>query len=218
MGRWWGADDDRSLRHAMVERQLAARGIRDRRVLDAMRVVPRERFTAALALNEAYADAALPIGHGQTISQPYMVARMIELLSLSGAERVLEVGTGLGYEAAILSRLAREVVTIERLGELAEQARAILAEIGATNVEVVVGDGSLGHPAGAPYDGIVVAAACPAVPRALQDQLGPGGRLVAPVGRPGDQTLTRITRIGDEQRTDLFDRCIFVPLIGAQGF
>ncbi|MBI2892563.1 MAG: protein-L-isoaspartate(D-aspartate) O-methyltransferase [Deltaproteobacteria bacterium] len=202
----------------MVERQIRARGIEDPRLLDAMRAVPREEFTISLTMREAYSDAALPVGHGQTISQPYMVARMIELLELGGTERVLEVGTGLGYQAAILSRLAREVVTIERLPDLASKASGVLAELGFDNVEVVVGDGSLGHAPRSPYDAIVVAAASPAVPRALEAQLAEGGRLVAPVGPSGDQTLVRLTRTGGSLRREHFDRCVFVPLIGAEGY
>lgn len=209
---------DASLRQQMVDRQIRTRGIDDPRLLDAMLVVPREQFTTALTMREAYADAALPIGLGQTISQPYMVARMVELLELRGPERVLEVGTGLGYEAAILSRLAREVVTVERLGDLATKARAILAELGFDNVEVVVGDGSLGHPPRSPYGAIVVAAASPAVPAALEEQLAEGGRLVVPVGPAGDQTLVRVTRRADGLRREYFDRCVFVPLIGAEGY
>lgn len=216
--RAWGHNGDASLRQEMVERQIRARGIEDPRLLDAMRAVPREEFTISLTMREAYSDAALPVGHGQTISQPYMVARMIELLELGGTERVLEVGTGLGYQAAILSRLAREVVTIERLPDLASKASGVLAELGFDNVEVVVGDGSLGHAPRSPYDAIVVAAASPAVPRALEAQLAEGGRLVAPVGPSGDQTLVRLTRTGGSLRREHFDRCVFVPLIGAEGY
>jgi protein-L-isoaspartate(D-aspartate) O-methyltransferase len=205
-------------RVGMIERQIVARGVRDTRVLHAMREVPRERFTHALTMSEAYADAALPIGMGQTISQPYMVARMLELLSLRGTERVLEVGTGLGYQAAVLSRIVPEVVTIERLEGHAEQSRSILRELGYDNIEVVLGDGSLGHPARAPYDAIVVAAAAPAIPRALQDQLAQGGRLVAPIGPSGGQILVRLTRTGQTFKWESFDKCVFVPLVGTGGY
>jgi protein-L-isoaspartate(D-aspartate) O-methyltransferase len=202
----------------MVDRQLRARGILDARVLDAMHEVPREAFAAGADLEAAYRDGALPIGAGQTISQPYMVARMLELLELGRDDRVLEVGTGLGYQAAVLSRIAREVVTVERIPELAAQARAILASIGATNVRVVVGDGSVGFPAGAPYDAIVVAAAAPAVPASLEAQLVPGGRLLVPVGG-ADQTLVLVRKgPGGGTRREWFDRCIFVPLVGREGF
>lgn len=215
-----GRDDEaRALRDRMVDTQIRARGIAAPALLAAMREVPREAFAADASLEAAYHDGALPIGSGQTISQPYMVARMVELLALTGEEHVLEVGTGLGYEAAVLSRLAATVVTIERLPELAAQARATLASLGYGNVEVVVGDGSVGHPARAPYDAIVVAAAAPALPDSLVAQLAPGGRLVVPVGGWGDQTLVRVTRgAGEGFRREWFDRCVFVPLVGREGY
>lgn len=217
-----GRDDEglaQALRDRMVDGQLVSRGIRDARVLGAMRAVPRESFAGDATVESAYRDGAMSIGQGQTISQPYMVARMLELMELRGPERVLEVGTGLGYEAAVLSRLAAEVVTIERLPALAEKAAANLSAWAAANVEVVVADGSIGYPARAPYDAIVVAAAAPAVPEPLIAQLAPAGRLVVPVGGAGGQTLVRVTRgQGDGFRREWFDRCVFVPLVGREGF
>jgi len=209
----------RALRRRMVDEQVFARGIVDPLVLAAMREVPREAFAAGATLDSAYHDGALPIGQGQTISQPYMVARMIELLLLGGGEHVLEIGTGLGYEAAVLSRIAATVVTVERIPELAAEARATLAALGYDNVEVVVADGSVGHPPRAPYDAIVVAAAAPAIPEPLIEELGPGGRLVVPVGGWGDQTLVRVTKGKDGGfRREWFDRCVFVPLVGREGY
>lgn len=208
-------------RAEMVERDIAARGVRDARVLQAMRAVPRERFVPEHRLEEACADHPLPIGAGQTISQPYIVALMSEALQLSGGERVLEIGTGSGYAAAVLSRLAREVHTIERIPALAAQAQRMLAELQVANVQVHVGDGSLGWPAAAPYDAIVVTAAGPRIPAALREQLAPLGRLVMPVGRHhGAQELLRLTRArddGEDDRIDALCSVAFVPLLGAQG-
>jgi protein-L-isoaspartate(D-aspartate) O-methyltransferase len=202
----------------MVDVQLRGRGIRDPLVLAAMREVPREAFAAGASISSAYHDGALPIGLGQTISQPYMVARMIELLGLQGGEHVLEIGTGLGYEAAVLARIAGTVVTVERIPELAGVARATLADLGLANVEVILGDGSVGHLPRAPYDAIVVAAAAPAVPESLVEQLAPGGRLVVPVGS-GEQTLVRVTKGAEGgHRREWFDRCVFVPLVGREGY
>lgn len=209
-------------RAEMVERDIAARGVRDARVLQAMRTVPRERFVPERRLEEACADHPLPIGAGQTISQPYIVALMSEALQLQGSERVLEIGTGSGYAAAVLSRLAREVHTVERIAGLAEAARRLLAELQAANVQVHTGDGSLGWPAAAPYDAIVVTAAGPRIPPALREQLTPLGRLVMPVGRSrGAQELLRLTRApggGDDDRTEVLCGVAFVPLLGAQGW
>ncbi|HPO17985.1 MAG TPA: protein-L-isoaspartate(D-aspartate) O-methyltransferase [Rubrivivax sp.] len=209
-------------RTAMVERDIAARGVRDERVLQAMRAVPRERFVPEHRLEEACADHPLPIGAGQTISQPYIVALMSEALQLHGGERVLEIGTGSGYAAAVLSRLAREVHTVERIAGLAEAARRMLAELQAANVQVHIGDGSLGWPAAAPYDAIVVTAAGPRIPAALREQLAPLGRLVMPVGRShGAQELLRLTRArgdGDDDRIEALCGVAFVPLLGAQGW
>ena len=202
----------------MVEDQLRARDIVDRRVLEAMERVPRELFVPAGEQHRAYADAALPIGHGQTISQPYMVARIAEALGLAGGEKVLDVGSGSGYQAAVLAELADEVHTIERIPELAERARATLADVGYGNVEVMVGDGSLGAPERAPFDAIAVAAAAPMIPPALFDQLAEGGRLVIPRGSRFGQDIVLVARTpyGPTERTSI--PCRFVPLVGDEGF
>lgn len=196
---------------------LARRGIRDERVLAALASVQRERFVPERLRHQAYADRALPIGSGQTISQPFMVATMLEALSLNGG-RVLDVGTGSGYQAALLAELADEVVTIERVPELAEQARAVLERAGYGRVEVRVGDGTLGVPDRSPFEGIVVAAAAPAVPPVLYRQLARGGRLVVPVGTRREQRLEIVVRgdSGPERRRSV--PCRFVPLLGAAGF
>jgi protein-L-isoaspartate(D-aspartate) O-methyltransferase len=201
-----------------IDDQLVARGIRDARVLDAMRRVPRHVFVEPGTQGLAYADRALPIGGGQTISQPYMVAAMTEALRLQGTERVLEVGTGSGYQAAILAELARDVVTIERYADLADAARARLAALGYHNVRVIVGDGSLGSEADAPYEGILVAAASPRIPASLKRQLADGGRLVIPIGPPDQQFLTVVHREGAVFTQSIGDGCVFVPLVGAEGW
>ena len=204
----------------MVETQLRARGIRDEGVLGAMASLPRERFVPEQRRAIAYADEALPIPAGQTISQPWIVARMTELLAPRIGDRILDIGTGSGYQAAILALLGARVVSIERQPELAESARARLAELGfGDQVEVRLGDGSLGDPTGAPWDGILVAAAAPAIPTPLREQLSPnGGRLVIPVGNRGRQDLLLVIRHGDtwEERSD--GPVVFVPLVGEQGF
>jgi protein-L-isoaspartate(D-aspartate) O-methyltransferase len=207
----------------MVERQLRGRGIRDERVLAVMAQLPRELFVAAEMLTRAYSDGALPIASGQTISQPYMVAHMTELLELRPGMRVLEVGTGSGYGAAVLAGLGCRVISVERHPELAEAARDRLAGLGlapgsAAAVRVVVGDGSLGWPADAPFDGIVVTAAAPRVPAALPAQLADGGRLVVPVGMRGRQELMLVVRRGDSFEERACGPCVFVPLIGEGGF
>ncbi|MDE2975059.1 MAG: protein-L-isoaspartate(D-aspartate) O-methyltransferase [Gemmatimonadota bacterium] len=202
-------------RRRMVRRHIAGRGISDARVLDAMAAVPRERFVERSLSHRAYADGPLPIGHGQTISQPYVVAWMAEAAELGTGDRVLEVGTGSGYAAAVLSRLAGTVYTVERHRMLAEEALQRLSVLGYGNVRVRHGDGSLGWGRHAPYDAILVAAAGPRVPRALRDQLGPGGRLVMPVGSHcGRQRLTleRRGRSGNFKREEL-GAVRFVPLI-----
>jgi protein-L-isoaspartate(D-aspartate) O-methyltransferase len=199
-------------------RRLRRGGIMDERVLAAIGSVPRELFVPEELRSRAYADSALPIGHGATISQPTMVARMCEELRLTGGERVLDVGTGSGYQAAVLAELAAEVVGIERVPELAEQARAALAAAGYPDVEVHVGDGTLGLPERAPFDAIVVAAAAPRPPAALVAQLGPAGRLVVPVGSRRDQRLEVVIRTESGSEVVRSVPCRFVPLVGAEGF
>jgi len=202
----------------MVERQLRARGIADERVLAAMERVPRELFVAPELRDRAYDDAALPIGRGQTISQPFMVARICEALALDGGERVLDVGTGSGYQAAVLAELAAEVFTIERVPELAEQARRNLDSAGYRRVEVHVGDGTLGLPEQAPFAAIAVAAAAPQPPASLYEQLEPRGRLVVPVGRRSGQELQVIVRSPEGPAVVHSVPCRFVPLVGREGF
>jgi protein-L-isoaspartate(D-aspartate) O-methyltransferase len=202
----------------MVERQLRRRGIDDERVLAAMATVPRELFVPAALIERAYEDSALPIGHGQTISQPYIVAAMCSLLALRGDERVLDVGTGSGYAAAVLAELAAEVVSVERLPPLAEIARDALDRAGYASVDVRVGDGSLGAPDRAPYDAIAVAAATPRVPQALVQQLTLGGRIVVPRGSRHAQQLVLAARTTDGLAERASTPCRFVPLVGAEGF
>jgi protein-L-isoaspartate(D-aspartate) O-methyltransferase len=205
-------------RQTMVDRQLRARDIADERVLEAMAQVPRELFVPESERHHAYSDAALPIGHGQTISQPYMVARIAEALALRPGERVLDVGTGSGYQAAVLAELGAEVVTIERIPELAESARASLAATGYDRVDVRVGDGTLGVPELAPFDAVAVGAAAPAFPETLYDQLRPRGRLVVPVGGERVQRLEVIVRSPEGPAVVHSVPCRFVPLVGEEGF
>jgi protein-L-isoaspartate(D-aspartate) O-methyltransferase len=206
-------------RLAMVERQLRDRDVRDERVLQAMAAVPREVFVPEQMRRRAYEDAALPIGAQQTISQPYMVARICETLSLRGHEKVLDVGTGSGYQAAVLAELAHEVHSIERLPELAEQARANLERAGyAGRVLVHVGDGTLGDREHAPFEAIAVAAAAPRLPPSLYDQLEPRGRLVIPVGSRLGQDLQLIVRSPEGPAVVATVSCRFVPLVGEEGF
>jgi protein-L-isoaspartate(D-aspartate) O-methyltransferase len=207
-----------ALRMRMVEDQLRGRDIVDQRVLDAMERVPRELFVPEGERRRAYDDAALPIGFGQTISQPYMVARICEVLGLRGDERVLDVGSGSGYQAAVLAELAGEVFTIERIPELAEQARANLAAAGYEYVSVHVGDGTLGLPEQAPFDAIAVAAAAPGLPPQLYDQLESRGRLAVPVGGRGGQRLELIVRSPEGPAVVRSVPCRFVPLVGEGGF
>jgi protein-L-isoaspartate(D-aspartate) O-methyltransferase len=197
----------------MVDRQLRRRNVEDERVLEAMARIPRELFLPEGQRERAYDDAALPIGDGQTMSQPYMVAKMSELLS-----RVLDVGTGSGYHAAVLAELADEVVTIERVAHLAEQARANLAAAGYDDVEVRVGDGTLGVPERAPFDAIAVAAAAPELPESLYDQLRLGGRIVVPVGGRANQRLQLIVKSPEGPAVVRSVPCRFVPLVGEEGF
>jgi protein-L-isoaspartate(D-aspartate) O-methyltransferase len=202
----------------MVERQLRSRDITDERVLAAMERAPRELFVPESLRDRAYDDAALPIGSGQTISQPYMVARICMELGLRGTERVLDVGTGSGYQAAVLAELSAEVVTIERLPELAAEARESLAAAGYGRVEVRVGDGTLGVPDRAPFGGIAVAAAAPGFPQTLYEQLEPRGRLVVPVGSARGQRLEVIVRSPEGPAVLRSVPCRFVPLLGEEGF
>lgn len=201
----------------MVARQVHDRGVRSARVLAAMETVPRHLFVPPEFAERAYDDEALPTGEGQTISQPYVVGAMLEALSLEGNERVLEVGAGTGYLAAVLSLLAREVIAIEAIPALAESARERLARLGYTNVNVCTGDGSLGFPERAPFDGILVSAAAPAIPQPLVDQLAEDSRLVIPVGPSQYQQLLRVVKAnGRTTQEDLF-ACRFVPLVGRHG-
>jgi protein-L-isoaspartate(D-aspartate) O-methyltransferase len=202
----------------MVEQQLRGRDVIDERVLAAMQRVPRELFVPERLQRRAYEDAALPIGDGQTISQPYMVARIAEALALTGGEHVLDVGTGSGYQAAVLAELAGEVDTIERIPALAEQARNNLKAAGYERVQVHVGDGSQGLAARAPFGAIAVAAAAPELPQTLYEQLEPRGRLVVPIGRRGVQQLQVIVRSPEGPAVLRSVPCRFVPLLGEEGF
>jgi protein-L-isoaspartate(D-aspartate) O-methyltransferase len=205
-------------RRRMVERQLRARGIEDKRVLAAMAEVPREEFVGADLRDRAYADSALPIAEEQTISQPWIVAAICQALQLSGSELVLEVGTGSGYSAAVLSRLAADVVSVERHEALSQQAGEVLRSLGVGNVELAVGDGSLGLPGRAPYDAIACHATAPAAPAALLDQLVDGGRLVLPIAGDRADVLTLLRRSGERFERLEIGPCRFVPLIGEEGF
>lgn len=212
------ATDSTQAREKMVAEQLEARGITDARVLEAMRTVPRDRFIPAELRDHAYDDGPLPIGADQTISQPYMVALTCEVAQLSGAERVLEVGTGSGYHAAVLSRLAAQVISVESLPHLYDRARIILQSVGASNVSVRMGDGSFGCIEEAPFDVIIVSAAMPGVPTTLLAQLKPEGRLVAPIGEEELQTLVRIARINGHWQEEYFGECRYVKMTGKHGF
>jgi len=206
-------------RARMVERQLRRRGITDERVLEAMGAVPRELFVPERARSHAYADGALAIGHDQTISQPWIVAAICEALELTGSERVLEVGTGSGYSACVLAQLARAVVTVERVGELAAGARRQIASLGVENVEVIEGDGSAGVAERGPFEGIAVHATAPAPPPGLLAQLAPSGRLVVPIAEDGVDMLTVFRRTaGEDFERRVIGPCRFVPLIGSEGF
>lgn len=209
---------DRERRHRMVSQQLEARGITDPRVLDAMRTVPRHLFVPEPLECQAYEDCPLPIGHGQTISQPYIVGLMLEALELSGQENVLEVGTGSGYQAALLGLLAHQVYTVEIIPELTHRAQELLSTLGYENIQVRVANGSIGWKAAAPYDAIIVAAAAPSIPHSLCDQLAEGGKLVVPVGDLYAQDLLRVqNQHGELIRTNL-GPCAFVPLVGKEGW
>lgn len=202
----------------MVERQLRRRGIRDERVLAAMAEVPRERFVSERYASRAYADSALPIGDDQTISQPWIVAAICQALELEGDETVLEIGTGSGYSAAVLARLAKRVISIERFASLAEDARRTLSELAVPDVDVRVGDGSRGAPEDGPFEAIAVHATAPAPPPSLLAQLADGGRLVIPVSEGATDMLTAFAAEGDEFRREVIAPCRFVPLVGEEGF
>ncbi len=205
-------------RLAMVEEQLRRRGISDLRVLEAMAKVPRHLFVPANYQPAAYEDRPLPIGEGQTISQPYMVAVMTQSLDLTGEERVLEIGTGSGYQAAILAELSQKIYTIERIPQLMEKARKVLQELGYTNISYRTGDGSKGWPGEAPFDGIIVTAGAPNTPETLKSQLAEGGRLVIPTGPRYTQTLYKVTRKGNHFLEEEITGCVFVPLVGDFGW
>jgi protein-L-isoaspartate(D-aspartate) O-methyltransferase len=200
-------------RQHMVETQLRARGIRDLRLLQAMADIPRHEFVDPRYRDQAYEDHPLPIDAGQTISQPYIVALMLELLQLEPSSKVLEIGTGSGYQAAVLSQLASHVYTVERHPELARQAAETLSRLGLTNVSVVTGDGSLGLAELAPFDAIVVAAAAAQIPPALFEQLREGGRMIIPVGPPEAQELQLVRKQGGKAMISMREGCRFVPLI-----
>ncbi len=205
-------------RERMVVEQLERRGIRSPRVLAAMRELQRHLFVAPEAVEHAYEDSALPIAADQTISQPYMVALMTEVADLNGTERVLEIGTGSGYQTAILARLAASVYSIEYIEELHRRASELLSSLGILNCFLRCGDGSEGWPEAAPFDVIVVTAAMPGIPRQLLAQLAPDGRLVAPIGDEDLQTLVRIRRVGGQWQEEYFGDCVFVKMVGKHGF
>jgi protein-L-isoaspartate(D-aspartate) O-methyltransferase len=207
-----------TLKREMLRRQLKGRGIIDRRVLAAMQKVPRERFVSPTAADDAYADRALAIGCGQTISQPFMVALMTQALELDGSESVLEIGTGSGYQTAILAEMATEVLSIERLAPLAEQATATLGELGYRNVTIRVGDGTLGWPERAPFFRIMATAMVAECPPALLEQLAEGGILVIPIGDRESQVLEAIRKVNGRPHPTALSGCRFVPLIGQQGW
>jgi protein-L-isoaspartate(D-aspartate) O-methyltransferase len=205
-------------RQRMVERQIAARGVSDPRILAAMKKVPRHRFIPSHLWDQAYGDYPLPIGEDQTISQPYIVALMTEMLELQETDKVLEIGTGSGYQAAILAELAAQVFTIDRVAMLLAIAERILNEMGYANIKTLVGDGTLGWSEEMPFDAIIVTAGAPQVPRPLTEQLSLGGRLVIPVGDTWSQTLTRVRKTKDGLKFEYHGGCRFVRLIGKYGW
>lgn len=208
-----------AMRHAMVEEQLIARGITNKKVLDAFRKVPRHEFIGKDLLSSSYNDYPLPIGENQTISQPYMVALMTESLKLKGGERILEIGTGSGYQAAILAELVKEVYSVERFQGLADTAANIFERLEYKNIKIKVGDGTLGWEEFAPYDGVIVTAGAPGIPESLLKQLRDGGRMLIPIGSGGfGQILTLVEKIGKMTRSSEICGCMFVPLIGKEGW
>ncbi|HEX7808044.1 MAG TPA: protein-L-isoaspartate(D-aspartate) O-methyltransferase [Thermoanaerobaculia bacterium] len=214
-------NEERELAHQrtlMVDRYVAARGVTDERVLQAMREVPRHKFVPQVVAAKSYGPGALPIGSKQTISQPYIVARMIELLELTGKEKVLEIGTGTGYQAVVLSKLCAKVFTIERINELALKAAELFRELKVNNASVKVFDGTYGWTDQAPFDRIIVAAAAPEVPEPLVQQLSRGGRMIIPVGPAGNQRLARVIRVGTGVRIEDCGSAEFVPLVGRFGW
>ena len=210
--------NDEKERRRMVDDQIVGRGIKDERVLSAMRRVPRHEFLPEAIRGMAYADNALPIGEGQTMSQPYMVAIMTELLGLTGTERVLEVGTGSGYQAAVLAELCSKVYTVERIKTIAEKARATLDRLGYQNVAIKVYDGTYGWKEMAPFDAIMVTAGAPEIPAPLVEQLKDGGRMVIPVGERFGQSLLKVVKTAEGTVTQSSIPCVFVPLIGNHGW
>lgn len=202
----------------MVAEQIRPRGIRDERVLAAMESIPRHLFVPPYLSGRAYDDGPLPIGEGQTISQPYIVAEMTQALSLAGSEKVLEIGTGSGYQTAVLCRLAGEVVTMERIAALQTAAKIVLEELGVENVRFRTGDGTLGCPEEAPFDRIIVTAAAPGVPEPLFEQLAEGGIAILPIGERWEQELVRVTKASGKAKKDFLGGCRFVPLVGRYGF
>jgi protein-L-isoaspartate(D-aspartate) O-methyltransferase len=205
-----------SARRTMIERDLKARGIKDARVLAAMEFVPRQIFVPEKFRSAAYDDRPLPIGEGQTISQPYIVAYMTELLDLKGTEKVLEIGTGSGYQTAVLARLAATVYSMEIIAALSERAKASLAELGFTNIQLMVGDGFFGWQDNAPFDAILLTAASPKIPEPLWRQLREGGRIIMPLGEPRQtQKLVRIRKLAGKEVTEALSEVVFVPLTGA---
>jgi protein-L-isoaspartate(D-aspartate) O-methyltransferase len=215
------AAEERDFAHQralMVERYVAARGVKEERILQAMREVPRHLFVPSVVAAKAYGPGALPIGKNQTISQPYIVARMIELLDLKGKEKVLEIGTGTGYQAVVLSKLCAKVFSIERINELALRAAELIREMKIYNATVKVFDGTYGWSDQAPFDRIIVAAAAPSVPEPLVQQLARTGKLVIPIGPEGNQRLARVTRVGTNTQIEDCGTAEFVPLVGKFGW
>ena len=210
--------DDVILRNMMIEEQLVPRGIVDAKVLAAMRKIPRHLFIPGKSLENAYGDYPLPVGEGQTISQPYMVALMTQSLELAGGEKVLEIGTGSGYQSAILAEIAKEIYSVERFESLAQEARSLLDGLGYKNVKITVSDGTEGWSEFAPYDGIIVTAGAPSIPGPLVEQLAEGGRLVIPVGGAFSQELVLVRMTDGETSEEYICGCTFVPLVGKYGW